>query len=91
HVVQMSMSGEKTPLLGGSVIAFEKFMTEMEAVKEKNPHLKKEIRAGMKRATKYYRLMDRTKAYTIAMFLHPSVKNMWWEKNWDKEYISRAK
>lgn len=63
----MSMSKEKTPILSGSIPAFEMFMWEWEVLAEKHPRLKPWIDAGLEWAGEYYTRMDRTDAYIIAM------------------------
>jgi hypothetical protein len=67
HHVQMSMSKEKTPMLSGSIPAFETFMWEWEVLAEKHPHLKPWIDVGLKWAGDYYICMDCTSSYIIAM------------------------
>jgi hypothetical protein len=67
HKVQQTMSRESTPILVGSLPAFEMFMTAWEALGEKNPHLQPFINIGLEWAKKYYNQMDNTKAYIIAM------------------------
>ena len=61
------MSGESTPLLAGSIPAFEKFMTGWETLRDRNPQLAKIINVGLDAAYKYYKKMDWTDAYVIAM------------------------
>jgi hypothetical protein len=61
------MSGEATPILSGTIPAFEVFMTEWEKIRATNSRLKHWIDEGMRWAVKYYIRMDQTKAYVIAM------------------------
>jgi hypothetical protein len=61
------MSREKTPVLAGSLPAFEMFMTAWETLGDKHPRLKPFVDIGLKWAKKYYCRMDQTKAYIIAM------------------------
>lgn len=67
HNVQQVMSKEKTPVLAGVIPTFERFMTSWEALAKKNPNLRDAINIGLSFATKYYKKMDATKAYIIAM------------------------
>jgi hypothetical protein len=67
HEVQQIMSGQKTPLLSGAIPALEMFMSEWEELAETCPRLKPFIDEGLDSATKYYRRMDHTNAYIIAM------------------------
>lgn len=67
HRIQQDMSVEATPILSGAVPGFESFMTAWEKIAEKNPSLRRWIEVGMKWATVYYRRMDHTRAYIIAM------------------------
>ena len=61
------MSREKTPVLSGSIPAFEVFMATWEKLAERNEHLKPWIDIGLEWATKYYKQMDHTNAYIISM------------------------
>jgi hypothetical protein len=61
------MSGESSPLLSGAIPAFEMFMTHWEKLKEEKPHLAQFIDKGLDSAYKYYKRMDRTDAYIVAM------------------------
>jgi hypothetical protein len=61
------MSGESTPLLSGAIPSFELFMTRWEKLKEDKPHLGQFIDKGLESAYKYYKRMDRTRVYVIAM------------------------
>ena len=60
------MSEEGTPILSGSIPAFEAFMTKWEKLSEQ-PRLELLIEPGLEWAYRYYSRMDRTRAYTIAM------------------------
>ena len=61
------MSGESTPLLTGTIPAFEMFMMVWENLTNKKQDLKRYINIGLEWATKYYAKMDNTRAYIIAM------------------------
>jgi hypothetical protein len=63
------MSKEKTPVLAGTIPSFERFMTSWEklAKKPENKHLAPAIKVGLKFAYKYYKKMDDTIAYVLAM------------------------
>jgi len=61
------MSGETTPVLSGTIPAFETFMSQWEVLGEKHPRLKPWVDIGLKWATTYYARMDLTKAYIISM------------------------
>jgi hypothetical protein len=61
------MSAESFPVLAGAIPALEIFMTAWEEMGDKHPHLKPFLDEGLKFAKKYYRRMDRSRAYTIAM------------------------
>jgi hypothetical protein len=105
HMVQQSMSREQTPVLSGSIPAFEIFMSTWEKLAVKNPRLKPWIVIGLVWATKYYNRMDNTKAYIIAMcesiictvpntktylVINPSVRLSWIRQHWDQPYIDSA-
>jgi hypothetical protein len=61
------MSKETTPILSGTIPAFELFMSKWERLFMDFPRVKPLVAPGLEWATKYYRKMDRTKAYIIAM------------------------
>jgi hypothetical protein len=61
------MSKEKTPVLAGAIPSFERFMSRWERLAEKNAHLAPAIQIGLDFATKYYKRMDDTDAYVVAM------------------------
>lgn len=61
------LSKEETPVLAGAIPAFEIFLTKMEQLAELKPHLKPFIKEGLSFAYKYYKRMDGTSAYIIAM------------------------
>ena len=63
----MVMSSESTPILSGSIPAFEMFMSSWEQLAEKHPRLSQWINIGMAKATEYYARMDRTSAYIMSM------------------------
>jgi len=66
-MVQHIMCGESTPILSGAIPAFELFMSRWETCLETQPCLKTYIEPGLKCAYEYYRRMDRTNAYILAM------------------------
>ncbi|KIL55152.1 hypothetical protein M378DRAFT_91340 [Amanita muscaria Koide BX008] len=90
HVVQHGLCAEKLPTLASSLPNFEMFMTAWETLGAKHPPLKRYTEIGLKWATKYYRRMDSTKAYVIAMFLNPSFRMAWITSHWDERYIQQA-
>jgi hypothetical protein len=61
------MSREETPVLSGSLPAFEMFMSSWEMLADKHERLKPLIDIGLVWAKKYYCRMDNTRAYVIAM------------------------
>jgi hypothetical protein len=61
------MSSESLPVLSGSIPAFELFMTQWEFIRVKYPELAESIDEGLKFANEYYKRMDNTRAYIIAM------------------------
>jgi hypothetical protein len=61
------MSGESAPLLSGAIPAFELFMTRWEKLEEEKPYLARFIDKGLDSAYKYYKRMDRSRVYIIAM------------------------
>lgn len=61
------LSKEGTPVLSGTLPAFEIFLTKMEKLAKVKPRLKPFIDEGLKFAYKYYKRMDDTDAYVIAM------------------------
>jgi hypothetical protein len=67
HAVHQVMSKEKTPVLAGTIPTFERFMTAWERLAARNKSLAPAIRKGLDAAYKYYKRMDNTDAYVVAM------------------------
>ena len=67
HVAQQRMSRESTPVLSGAVPLFEMFMSQWEYVRDHHEETRSWVDVGLTWAKKYYRRMDHTKAYIIAM------------------------
>ena len=63
----MVMSSETTPVLSGTIPAFEMFMSTWEDLAERHPRLSLWIGVGMDKAKEYYGRMDRTAAYIMSM------------------------
>jgi hypothetical protein len=63
----MMLAKDETPVLAGVIPAFEIFLTKWEKLAVKKPHLKPWIDEGLVWATKYYRRLDSSDAYVIAM------------------------
>jgi hypothetical protein len=61
------MSKECTPVLSGAIPSFEMFMVVWEQLGENHPHLAGWTDIGIEWATVYYRRMDESPAYVIAM------------------------
>ena len=61
------LSKDATPVLAGVIPAFEIFLTKWDKLVIAKPWLKPWIDVGLGWATKYYRRMDSTDAYIIAM------------------------
>jgi hypothetical protein len=61
------MSSESTPVLCGAIASFELLMTKWERLGEEHPGLQYWTRIGLRWARKYYKRMDDTDAYVIAM------------------------
>ena len=62
HKVQQTMSREQTPVLAGTLPAFEMFMSTWELLGEKHPRLEPFINIGLSWARKHYCHMDQTRA-----------------------------
>ncbi|OJA12309.1 hypothetical protein AZE42_10247 [Rhizopogon vesiculosus] len=90
HGVQQSMSSESHPRLGRAVPHLELFMSAWEKKAQKIPHLKPFIDVGLKWAEKYYKRMDDTCAYVVAMFVDPSIQMNWVKACWEKAWIRDA-
>jgi hypothetical protein len=61
------MSTERTPVLLAAIPAFEMFMTAWEQLGQKHPRLARWTDIGIQWATTYYKKMDDSRAYVIAM------------------------
>ncbi|KAJ6617266.1 hypothetical protein B0H10DRAFT_1797772 [Mycena sp. CBHHK59/15] len=71
HTVQTTMSAENTPILAGSIPAFELFISSWKSMLAdtdlQNENIAKFIQPGLDIATNYYNKMGDTDAYIIAM------------------------
>jgi hypothetical protein len=56
-------------------------------------HFSTNINAGWQKLTSYYQLTDNTPIYRAAVFLHPRMKWLWFEKRWETKpaWIRAAK
>lgn len=54
-------------MLSGAIPSFEMFMTRWEQLLKKNECLEPLMRPGLDAAYKYYKRMDRTSSYVVAM------------------------
>jgi hypothetical protein len=61
------MSAHATPVLSGAIPSFELCMTQWERLGDSFTNLKPWTEIGLKWATKYYKRMDDTRAYIVAM------------------------
>jgi hypothetical protein len=99
------MSKEKMPVLAGVIPTFEHFMTAWEQLSDKNPHLRVAINRGLLFANKYYKKMDETKAYILAMckcnsiqfddallfpVIHPGIRLSWIKQHWGATFLADA-
>ncbi|KIM64060.1 hypothetical protein SCLCIDRAFT_50902, partial [Scleroderma citrinum Foug A] len=82
HCAQQTMSGERTPLLGNVVPTFEMFIAQWQALGKQLPWCAPYIDAGLNCARKYYERMGKTRAYTIAMLVNPSIHLTWIMHHW---------
>ena len=64
--------------------SFEWLLSKFEELKcqTSSEHLLACINLGWKKLNKYYSLADDSLAYLLAVYLHPSYKMAWFEKNW---------
>ncbi|KAJ6559295.1 ribonuclease H-like domain-containing protein, partial [Mycena sp. CBHHK59/15] len=95
HTVQTIMSSENTPILAGTIPAFELFMSSWQAMLD-DPVLEDEsiaqiVQPGLNVAEKYYNKFGDTDAYIISMFINPSIRFEWIRKNWSYEDQKRAR
>jgi hypothetical protein len=61
------LSKDETPVLAGVIPAFEIFLSKWDKLAEAKPWLKPWIDEGLFWVTKYYRRLDLSEAYVIAM------------------------
>lgn len=66
-MLQQRMSGERTPVLAGTIPALEMLMTKWERLAVKFPEYAPWIEEGLECALKYYRHVDDTRAHVIAL------------------------
>ena len=68
HMVQQMLCAEKAPTFGKVVPQFELFMTSLEDLGDQNRELKPITNVGIQWVTKYYKHIDYSWAYAIAMY-----------------------
>ncbi|EDR00032.1 uncharacterized protein LACBIDRAFT_334520 [Laccaria bicolor S238N-H82] len=90
HQVQTLMSKERTPVLSGAIPAFEMFMMAWEQLGRDHPRLARWTDISIQWATTYYKKMDDSPAYIIAMFLNPLIQLSWIRQHWEPNYVARA-
>ena len=61
------MCAERTPILSNAIPAFEMFMSAWEQLGTRVPRLEQYTGIGLDWALKYYKKMDSTRAYVVAM------------------------
>ena len=61
------MSAHTTPVLSGAIPSFELFMSQWEQLGRTHAKLRPWTKIGLKWANKYYKRMDDTRAFIIAM------------------------
>ncbi|KAF8546954.1 hypothetical protein OG21DRAFT_1397585, partial [Imleria badia] len=92
-IAQKIMYGEKTPLLGSAVPAYELFMKQWRWLSDSpdSPQLQLFISTGLEWADYYYNRLGRSKAYLFAMFVDPCICTSWVQRYWETEMIMTAK
>jgi len=90
YEIRQCISKEALPRLGSAVPYFELFISAWKVLGTTNPHLQPWTNVGLEKATQYYKRMDDTRAYVIAMFVDPAVRWSWIRRYCDKEYIASA-
>ncbi|KAF8626973.1 hypothetical protein AX17_006418, partial [Amanita inopinata Kibby_2008] len=86
HTFQTIMSKQKVPVLAGVIPSFKWMMTQLEKLSDKVSSLAPAIKSGLKVAYKYYHCMDETKAYVVAMYLHPAIHLTWISEHWGRDF-----
>lgn len=61
------MANETVPTLSSAIPSLELFMTKWESLAEKHTNLRPFIEAGLIKAREYYKRMDDTRAYVLAL------------------------
>jgi hypothetical protein len=74
------LSKEETPVLAGVLPAFEIFLTKWEKLATVKYWLKPWIDVGLSWAYKYYKRMDLTNAYVIAMCKLFRMQELSWQQ-----------
>ncbi|KAF9519743.1 hypothetical protein BS47DRAFT_1481925 [Hydnum rufescens UP504] len=83
HSVQQLMSGEATPILSGTLPAFQSLQNRWEEHMAKNPDVTPFVLEGMEQLNQYHEKAGKTRAYVIAMALNPAIKLSFIIRNWD--------
>jgi hypothetical protein len=67
HKVQQAMSAESMPMLSNTIVIFELFMSEWEALTKTFLKLSPLINIGLNWAKKYYKFIDVSDVYVVTM------------------------
>ncbi|KAH9953835.1 hypothetical protein BC827DRAFT_1145304 [Russula dissimulans] len=77
HKVQQAMSAESMPMLSNTIVIFELFMSEWEALTKTFLKLSPLINIGLNWAKKYYKFIDVSDVYVVTMVLNPCTHFQW--------------
>ncbi|KAJ7667875.1 ribonuclease H-like domain-containing protein [Mycena polygramma] len=89
HVVQEIVSAEKTPTLSIVLPMYEKLIIMLNDLAKDLDVISHAIKASVDKLEEYLSLSRRTKIYTLAMVLNPTIKLAWIRKHWNTgDYIA---
>ncbi|KAF9504464.1 hypothetical protein BS47DRAFT_1401372 [Hydnum rufescens UP504] len=90
HSVQHLMVGETTPILSGTLPAFQSLQDQWQEHMISNLDMSPYVLKGMAWLNKYHEKVGKTHAYVIAMVLNPSIKMYFIQKQWSPMEVEEA-
>ncbi|KAJ7482848.1 ribonuclease H-like domain-containing protein [Mycena galericulata] len=91
HIVQEIVSAEKTPTLSIVLPMYERLIVMLRDLAKDLDVLSHAINATIKKLEEYLGKSRRTKIYSLAMALNPTIKLKWLRDHWDYEDYTAAK
>ncbi|KAF5387624.1 hypothetical protein D9615_000715 [Tricholomella constricta] len=91
HTVQEIVSADKTPTLSKVLPLYEKLIMVLQDLKRVIPNLTHVISASEGKLVEYLEMARKTRIYSLAMFINPTIKLQWAETHWGMTDRDNAK